>query len=124
MTVYRDSSGTIRRELDENRFHYEFHSPDTGKGWSSFMHINNRFDFPAGAVIGAPGILTSWGSAFQHVPGVGSDYGIQVFAGTVVGYEDEEDSLFDDIPVVETNYDDPLFSAGRHPEVDFCATTT
>jgi hypothetical protein len=88
------------------------------------MHVNDLFDFRAGAVIGAPVILTSVGSAFQHVPGVGSDYGIRVFAGTVVGYEDpEEDAPFDDIPVMDINFDNPLFSAGRHPEIDFCATT-
>ena len=84
---------------------------------------NDRYDYPAGTDIGAPVTLRSVGSGFQHVPGVGTDYGIQVFAGTIVGYADADDIPFDDVPEVEIN-DTPIFSAGHHPDFDFCETTS
>ena len=124
VTLWRNSAGTIQKELDEIRFHYTFHSPDTGNGWSSFLHKNDRYDYYAGTDIGAPVTITNVGSGFQNVPGVGSDHGIQVFVGTIVGYEDAPDVPFDDVPIIDTP-DPPIFSAGHHPtNLDFCETTS
>jgi hypothetical protein len=123
VTLYRNSSGTITESVDKVRFRYTFYSPDTGIGWSSFLNKNNRYDYSAGTDIGAPVTLTSVGSGFQSVPGVGSDAGIQVYVGTIVGYADADDVPFDDVPEVDFS-DDPIFSAGSHPDLDFCATTS
>jgi hypothetical protein len=123
VTLYRNSSGTITESVDKVRFRYTFYSPDTGIGWSSFLNKNNRYDYSAGTDIGAPVTLTSVGSVFQSVPGVGSDAGIQVYVGTIVGYADADDVPFDDVPEVDFS-DDPIFSAGSHPDLDFCATTS
>ena len=123
VTLYRNSSGTITESVDKVRFRYTVHSPDTGIGWSSFLNKNNRYDYSAGTEIGAPVTLTSTGSGFQNVPGVGTDSGIQVFAGTIVGYAIADDVPFDDVPEVEIN-GGPIFSAGHHPDFDFCETTS
>jgi hypothetical protein len=123
VTVFRNSSGTITESVDTRRVHYTVSSPDTGKGWSSWQRGNDRYDYSAGTEIGAPVTLTSVGSGFQTVPGVGSEHGIQVFVGTIVGYADADDVPMDDFPDVDVDYDNPIFSAGHHPAVDLCATT-
>ena len=124
VTLFRNTAGTIQKEVDEFRVHYTLHSPDTGNGWSSWLRGNQRYDFYAGTDIGAPVTLTSTLSTFQNVPGVGSDHGLLISLGTIVGYVVADDVPFDDVPEMEFN-DPPIFSAGPHPDnLDFCATTS
>ncbi len=110
VTLFHDASGTVTRYVETAHIHVDFSSPDTGKRVSFVRAITETIDYYAGTAVGAPVTVTIRGSAFQHVPGVGSDGGRRVFAGTVVGEEDG-------IPLVDFDFDDPdpLFAAGRHP---------
>jgi hypothetical protein len=110
VTLFHDASGTVTRYVEKAQYHFEFSSPDTGKRYSAVRAITDTIDYAAGTAVGAPVTVTIRGSAFQHVPGAGSDGGRRIFAGTVVGEEDG-------IPLVDFDFDDPypLFAAGRHP---------
>jgi hypothetical protein len=115
VTLFRDATGAVTREVDKIQTHFDIRSPDTGKGWSDVWSNTLTFDFAAGTVVGAPVTITIRGSFMQHIPGLGTDGGRRVLEGTYLGEEDG-------IPIVEYNFDDPdpVFSAGRHPGLDLC----
>ena len=117
ITLFHDATGTVTRYVERAHVHYDFSSPDTGQQYSAVRAITDTIDYYAGTAVGAPVTVTVTGSAFQHVPGVGTDGGRRVLAGTVVGEEAG-------IPLVDVDFDDPypLFAAGRHPSfpADLC----
>jgi hypothetical protein len=110
VTLFHDASGAVTRYVETAHIHAAFSSPDTGKRYSLVRAITETIDYAAGNAVGAPVTVTIRGSAFQHLPGIGTDGGRRIFVGTVVGEEDG-------IPLVDFDFDDPdpLFAAGPHP---------
>jgi hypothetical protein len=117
VTLFHDASGAVTRYMEKAQAHFDFSSPDTGNRVSIVRAITDTIDYAEGTAVGAPATVTVRGSAFQHVPGVGTDGGLRVLEGTVVGEEDG-------IPLVDFDFGDPypLFAAGRHPTfpADLC----
>lgn len=117
VTLYRNSAGMVIRERDGGSdFRSTFTNEQTGATVSFVNSSSAFFDYGSGAAIGSPVTITIVGMN-GRLSGVGPDAGRLVLTGTVR----ELDPTLGGAPSVEIPDQDPVSSAGHHPDQDICA---
>lgn len=109
-----DISATVidAREVDHLVIRLTFDAPSTGQSYDYVSNLTDTYDYPEGAVLGAPATVTRTGN-LGHDAGVSATAGRLVYDGTVIGITD------DGIPLVAI--DEHVSSVGRFPDFDVAA---
>jgi len=111
ITLYYDASGSVVREIDRvPDGTTTFSSPATGKSFTIRGSSVAQADYPGGAVLGGPAIVS-----FVGFQGSGGGPGTSVTAGHLVWNGTVDDFSPEGIPLVDFG-GDPIFAAGTFPD--------
>ena len=91
VTLFYDKSGNIVREQDTStKGRDSFSAASTGKSFSYPSDGRSIVtEYPEGAFIGAPAIVTFYGMGPINAPGVAPNAGVEVYTATVVDFSPE-----------------------------------
>ena len=99
-------------EVDRQVVTWTYEAPSTGKSLDYLSNLTAIFEYPEGALVGAPAQVTVTGT-FAHDVGVSAAAGRLVFDSTIIAISDAG------IPIAPLG--EPVTSVGRFPDFDVAA---